>query len=137
MLYSCIFDCYRRPASCPLSDDAREALCFFVCKLIETKSHFSSQSSTNGDSKIQVPFPKLSSNSQEICLLPASCLSGNAFVSETGGLAFKSWADQLDTMLPTARHRCKVSSKRAVLHRRNDVEIGLTNSLHASTSCSE
>ena len=37
-----------------------------------------------------------------------------------------------DSVLPTARHRCDISSKDAVLPRRNDAEIGPANSLHAS-----
>ena len=35
-------------------------------------------------------------------------------------------------MLQTARHRCNISSKVAVLPRRYDAEIGPANSLHAS-----
>ena len=42
-----------------------------------------------------------------------------------------------DTMLPTARHRCDISSKEAVLPRRNDAETGPANSLHASAYYSE
>ena len=37
-----------------------------------------------------------------------------------------------DTVLPTARHRCDISSKGAVLPGRNDAENGPANSLHAS-----
>ena len=37
-----------------------------------------------------------------------------------------------DTVLPTARHRCSISSKEAVLPGRNDTEMGPANSLHAS-----
>ena len=49
----------------------------------------------------------------------------------------KVWGSNLypvksDTVLPTARHRCNISSKGAVLPRRNDAEMGPTNSLHAS-----
>ena len=36
-----------------------------------------------------------------------------------------------NTMLPTARHRCDISSKGAVLPGRNDAETGPANSLHA------
>ena len=36
-----------------------------------------------------------------------------------------------DTVLPTARHRCDISSKGAVLPGRNDAETGPANSLHA------
>ena len=37
-----------------------------------------------------------------------------------------------DTALPTARHRCNISLKRAVLPGRNDAEMGPANLLHAS-----
>ena len=37
-----------------------------------------------------------------------------------------------DTKLPTARHRCDISSNGAVLPGRNDAEMGPANSLHAS-----
>ena len=40
-------------------------------------------------------------------------------------------------MLPTARHRCDISSKGAVLPGRNDAEMGPANSLHASAYYSE
>ena len=36
-----------------------------------------------------------------------------------------------DTVLPTAHHRCDISSKGAVLPGRNDEEMGPANSLHA------
>ena len=42
-----------------------------------------------------------------------------------------------DTVLPTARHRCSISSKGAVLPGRNDAEMGPANSLHASAYYSE
>ena len=42
-----------------------------------------------------------------------------------------------DTVLPTARHRCDISSNGAVLPGRNDAEMGPTNSLHASAYYSE
>ena len=42
-----------------------------------------------------------------------------------------------DTVLPTARHRCNISSKGAVLPGRNDAEMGHANSLHASAYYSE
>ena len=45
----------------------------------------------------------------------ASWSSGNAIVSGTGGLRFKSRVGQIDTVLPTACHRCGIFSKRAVL----------------------
>ena len=38
-----------------------------------------------------------------------------------------------NTMLPTARHCCNISSKGAVLSRHNDMEMGPANLLHAST----
>ena len=37
-----------------------------------------------------------------------------------------------DTVLPTARHCCDISSKGAVLLGHNDAEMGPANSLHAS-----
>ena len=49
----------------------------------------------------------------------ASGSSRNAFVSGAGGLRFKS-----NTVLPTACHRCYVSSKEALLPGRNDSEKG-------------
>ena len=55
---------------------------------------------------------------------PVSWSSGNAFVSGAGGVRFKSRAVKSDTVLPKARHRCDISSKGAVLPRRNDTEIG-------------
>ena len=39
---------------------------------------------------------------------------------------------KLDTVLPTACHRCDISSKGAVLPRRNDAKMGPANSLHVS-----
>ena len=36
-----------------------------------------------------------------------------------------------DAVLPTARHRCNISSKGAVLPARNDEDMGPTNWLHA------
>ena len=44
---------------------------------------------------------------------------------------------KLDTVLPTARHRCEISSKGAVLPGRNDAEKGPANSLHASAYYNE
>ena len=40
---------------------------------------------------------------------------GNAFVSGVGDLKFKFRAGKIDTVLPTVRHRCDISSKGAVL----------------------
>ena len=42
-----------------------------------------------------------------------------------------------DAVLPTARHRCDISSREALLHERNDAEMGSANSLHASALYSE
>ena len=47
----------------------------------------------------------------------------------------KIWGSNLgpvksDTVLPTARHRCDISSNEAVLPGCNDAEMGPTNSLH-------
>ena len=42
-----------------------------------------------------------------------------------------------DTVLPTARHHCDISSKGAVLPGRNDTEMSPANSLHASAYYSE
>ena len=39
---------------------------------------------------------------------------------------------KLDTMVPTARHRCDISSKEAVLPGRNNAEMGPANLLQAS-----
>ena len=58
--------------------------------------------------------------------------SGNALVSGVGGLRFKSWVCKSDIMLPTACHRCSISSKGAVLLGCNDAEVGPADSLHAS-----
>ena len=64
---------------------------------------------------------------------PASWSSGNAFVPGAKGLRFKSQAGQIEQVLPTARHRCDISSKGAVVLGRDDMEMGPANSLHAST----
>ena len=57
-----------------------------------------------------------------------------SFVSEAEGLRFKSRTGQIGQILPTALHRCDISSKGAVLPGRNDAEMmGPANSLHAST----
>ena len=42
--------------------------------------------------------------------------SGNAFLSGAGNMRFKSRPVKSDTVLPTARHRCDISSKDAVFH---------------------
>ena len=59
-------------------------------------------------------------------LFYASWSSSNAFVSGTGGLRFKSRAVKLNTVVPTARHRCDISRKGAVLPGRDDAEIART-----------
>ena len=47
---------------------------------------------------------------------PAGWSSGNVFVSEAEGLRFISRAGRIgQTVLPTARHRCVISSKGTVL----------------------
>ena len=51
------------------------------------------------------------------------------FVSAAGG-PISGQSNQ--TVSPTARHCCDISSKGAVLLGRNDAEIGPANSLHAS-----
>ena len=52
----------------------------------------------------------------EYILKPAVWSSSNTFVSGAGGLRFKSRAGQKsNTLLPTARHRCDISSKKAML----------------------
>ena len=45
--------------------------------------------------------------------------------------------DKSDTLLPTARHRCDIFVKGAVLPGRYDAEMGPANSLHASAYYSE
>ena len=47
------------------------------------------------------------------------------------------WPVKLNTVLQTVRHRCDISSKEAVLPRRNNAEMGPTNSLHVSAYYSE
>ena len=39
---------------------------------------------------------------------------------------------KLDAVLPTAFHQCDISSKEAMLPGRDDAELGLANSFHAS-----
>ena len=50
--------------------------------------------------------------------------SGNEFVSEAGGLRFKSSAGQIE-------HSATNGSQKAVLRGRKDAEMGPANSLHA------
>ena len=51
-----------------------------------------------------------------LSMIPANWPSGDAFVSGVEGLRFKIWTGQIGlTVLPTARHRCNISSNRAVL----------------------
>ena len=49
-----------------------------------------------------------------------------------GGLRFKSRAGQIGNGVAAAHHRSDISLNEAVLPRRNDVEMGPANSLHAS-----
>ena len=72
-----------------------------------------------------------------VLLQPASWSSGNAFVSGAGGLRFNLGPVKSNTVLPTARHRCDISSKEAVLPWRNDAKMGPANSLHASAYYSD
>ena len=44
---------------------------------------------------------------------------------------------KLNTVLPTTRHRCDISSKEAMFFGRNDAKIGPADSLHASAYYSE
>ena len=55
-----------------------------------------------------------------------SNLNKIAFVSGIRG--FNLGPVKLDTVLPTARHRCGISSNEAVLRGHNDAEMGLVNS---------
>ena len=62
-----------------------------------------------------------------VCIRKPAIWSGdNAFVSEAGGLRFKSYL-----VLPTALHRSDIS-KGAALTGRNDAEMSPADSLHAS-----
>ena len=65
---------------------------------------------------------------------PVSWTSGNVFFSGTNGLTFKSPAGQIryTVVLPTAFHRCDISSKGAVLPGCNDAKMYPANSLYAS-----
>ena len=65
-------------------------------------------------------------HSNRILTRLVSWSSGNAFVSGAGGLRFKPQA-KFDPELPTARHRCDISSKEAVLLELNHAEMGLAN----------
>ena len=58
------------------------------------------------------------------CYLLFKVLSDSAFVFGAEDLWFKS-----DTLLPTAPHRCDISSNDAVFSGRIDPDIGLANSL--------
>ena len=83
------------------------------------------------------PSSGLELNKYQILGLTASWSSGNAFVSGAGGRRFILGLVKPDTVLPTARHRCDISSKGAVLRERNDAEMGPANSLHAPAYYSE
>ena len=63
-------------------------------------------------------------------LVLASWSSGNTFVSGLRGLSMKSLAGKLDTVLPTARHRCDIFSKAALLPRRNDMRRWASQTLY-------
>ena len=57
----------------------------------------------------------------------------NAFVSGVGGPRFQSWTGQIGhNVANDSRSRSDISSKVAVLPRRNDAKMGPVNSLHAS-----
>ena len=62
--------------------------------------------------------------------------TGNGFVFGAGGLRFRSRPVKLVIVLPTARHRCNISLKGAVLPGRYDTEMDSANSLHASAKYS-
>ena len=59
-----------------------------------------------------------------------SSLEGEVWGSNLGPVKSNS-------VLPTVRHCCDISLKRAVLHGRTDAEMGPANSLHASAYCSK
>ena len=68
---------------------------------------------------------------------PRNTLRGVGPVSGAGGLRFKSRASQIKYSVATARRRCDISSKGAVLLKRSDAEMGLANTLHASAQYNE
>ena len=70
-------------------------------------------------------------------MIPASWSSDNAFLSVAVDPRFKSQAGQIDSVLPTARHSCDISSKKAVLLWLNDTETGSANLLQAWAYYSE
>ena len=70
-------------------------------------------------------------------MISASWSTDNAFFSVAVDPRFKSQAGQIDSVLPTARHSCDISSKKAVLLWRNDTETGSANMLHALACYSE
>ena len=76
-------------------------------------------------------------NCVSYALFTVSWSRGIAFASGEGALRFKSWAGQSHTVLPMAYHHCNISSKGVVLLGRNNVEMGSSNSLHASMYCSK
>ena len=51
---------------------------------------------------------------------PASWSNGNVFVSGAGVWGSNLGPVKADTVLPTARHRCNITSKEAVLLGHND-----------------
>ena len=71
-------------------------------------------------------------------LFTVSWWRGIGFVSRVRALGFKSWTGQSNSvLLPMARHHSDISLKGVVLLRRNDVELGPANSLHALIYCSK
>ena len=58
--------------------------------------------------------------------------SGNGFVFGAGDMRSNIGPVKTDTMLPTARHRCDISSKGFVLPGRIDAKTDPANSLYAS-----
>ena len=63
-------------------------------------------------------------------LFDGRALTRSSIEREAGGSNFGSVKS--NTELPTARHRCNIASKEAVLPERSDAEMDLANSLHAS-----
>ena len=62
----------------------------------------------------------------------ASWSSGNAFVSGAGVWGSNLGPVKSNTVMPTARHRCGISLKGAVLLGSNDEEMSSANSLDTS-----
>ena len=69
----------------------------------------------------------------EVFALIKICKVGRAVTHSS--LEREVWGSNLgpvksDTVLPTARHRCDISSKEAVLRGLNNAEMGPANSIH-------